>query len=122
MSAAIALDCSGCKSDQTMKPTKVTRFNTVLRLIGWIIVVPSILGVVFGFMTCFATTEAADATLTAAQSDAEAAGAAIGAGIAYGIAGFIAAGSLVGGVIGYLLLLKRKVFCCVRCGFILDRA
>ncbi len=119
---AIALDCSGCKAEQSMKPTKVKRFNTVLRLIGWIIVIPSMLGVVAGFATCFVTSQAADAAAAAAQTDAESAGAAVGAGISYGISGFIAVTSLVGGVFGYLLLLMRKVFRCVRCGFILDRA
>lgn len=119
--ASIALDCSGCKTEQSMKPTKISRFNTILRLIGWIIVIPSILGVVVGFSTCVVTTQAMDAVTATAQTDAEAAKATL-AGVGYGISGFIAAASLVGGVVGYLLLLKRKVFRCMRCGFILDRA
>jgi hypothetical protein len=110
--AAIVLDCNACKSDRSMKPTQVPRFNAVLRLIGYIIVVPSLLGVLGSFVTCFTTNQVA----------AESAGAAVGAGIAYGILFFIGAASLVGGTVGYLLLLKRSVFRCVRCGFLLDRA
>lgn len=122
MSNAIAIDCSACKSDSTMKPTKVSRFNTVLRLIGYIIVVPSVLGVAFSFLTCFATADAASQVMAEAQSEAETAGATLGAGIGYTVSLFIGAGSLVGGLVGYLLLLKRKVFRCFGCGYILDRA
>lgn len=120
--ATVTLDCNACKSDRTMRPTKVSRFNTILRLIGYIIVIPSLLGVTFSFVTCFATADAANEVMAQAQSNAETAGATIGAGIGYGISVFIGASSLVGGVLGYLLLLKRKVFRCSGCGFILDRA
>ena len=119
---AIQLDCNACKTDGTMKPTKVARFNTILRVIGYVIVLPSLLGVAFAFTTCFATADAANEVMAQAQSGAETAGATIGAGIGYGIALFIGASSLVGGIIGWLLLLKRKVFRCMQCGFILERA
>lgn len=119
---AIALDCNACKTDKTMKPTKVARFNTILRVIGVVIVVPSLIGVAFAFTTCFATTGAANEVMAQAQSDAETAGAAIGASIGYGLALFIGGGSLVSGLVGWLLLLKRKVFRCMQCGYILERA
>jgi nitrate reductase gamma subunit len=117
--AAIVLDCNACKSSRSMKPTKVSRFNTILRLIGYIIVVPSLLGVLGSFVTCFMTNQVVAEAL---QSNVNNAGAAIGAGLTYGILFFIGVGWLVAGTIGYLLLLKRSVFRCVRCGFILDRA
>jgi hypothetical protein len=62
-----------------------------------------------------ATTE----VMSTAQSDAETAEAAIGVTTGFGIFG---ASSLVGGTIGYLLLMKRKVYKCLKCGYILDRA
>lgn len=118
----IALDCSACKTGQSMKPTSVPRFNAILRLIGALIVVPSLLGVAFAFLTCFVTSDAANEVMTQAQTAAQTTGAALGAGIGYGISAFIGIGSLLGGLVGWLLLLKRKVFRCARCGFILDRA
>jgi len=50
------------------------------------------------------------------------AGAAFGGAIADSTSLFIGSVSLVGGLIGWLLLMKKKVFKCSNCGFILDRA
>ena len=119
---AISLDCTACKSEKTMAPTKIPRFNLIIRLIGIFIVTPSLLGVVISFFLFFSTIYASSEMLTSVQSDAEAAGAAIGAGVGYGVSIFLGIGSLVGGLIGWLLLMKRKVYKCLKCGFFLDRA
>lgn len=116
------LDCSACKTTQSMQATKVARFNAILRLIGVVIVIPSLLGIAFSFVTCFATSDAVTRVMAQAQTQADSTGAALGAGVGYGISAFIGASSLVGGLVGWLLLLKRKVYRCARCGFVLDRA
>ncbi|MFQ5688635.1 MAG: hypothetical protein ACE5GV_18480 [Candidatus Scalindua sp.] len=115
-------DCGACKTESSMKATKIPRFNIILRIIGFIIVIPSVLGVLFSIIILFTTGQATSEVMSTAQSDAETTGAAIGATMGFGISIFIGASFLVGGTIGYLLLMKRKVYKCLKCGYILDRA
>ena len=118
---AISLDCSGCKTPASMNATTVSRFGGFIRFIGVIIVIPSVLGVLLAILFFVSTSMVATAQIAKATSDAAAAGTAIGAGIGYGISLFVGAASLVGGLVGWLLLSTRKVYKCVRCGFILER-
>jgi predicted RNA-binding Zn-ribbon protein involved in translation (DUF1610 family) len=111
----IQLDCSACKTKASMKATKIPKFNTILRIIGFIIVIPSVIGVLIAILI-FITSIIATATT---QSSA---GAAIDATISFGFSLFIGCSSLVGGVIGWFLIMERKVYKCINCGFILDRA
>jgi hypothetical protein len=104
----VFLDCSACKSSQTMEATVVPRFAQFIRLLGYIIVAPSVLGVtvaVFLFIW-------------------DIVGAVRGHEPAFVMVMSIVIGafSLVGGLAGWLLLSQRKVYKCGRCGFILDRA
>ena len=46
---------------------------------------------------------------------------AAGTGLAMGIAVFFGIASLIGGTVGYVLIMKKAVFRCGQCGFILDR-
>ncbi len=117
----VLLDCNACKSEKSMKAAKIPRFTTILRIIGYIIVIPSVLGVLFAVLMFFSTGSATSEVMSTVQTDAEATGAAIGATIGFGMSAFIGAISLVGGLIGWLLLMKRKVFKCISCGYILDR-
>ncbi len=117
----ITLDCSACKSETTMTPTKIRRFNTILRIIGYIIVIPSLLGVAVALIMFFSVIQVSSETMSTIQTDAERAGAAIGTGIGFGMSIFMGATSLIGGLIGWLLLMRKKVFKCIKCGFVLDR-
>jgi hypothetical protein len=99
----VQLDCSACKEEKSMEETKVKKFSRVLRVIGYIIAIPSAIGIIFGIIMLEA-------------------GAAFGGAIADSTSLFIGSVSLVGGLIGWLLLMKKKVFKCSNCGFILDRA
>jgi len=94
------LNCNACGSKETMAPTKIYKFSGIVQLIGRLIVIPSICGVFFAVMLMIS----AGATP-----------------ISVGLAVFIAAGSLISGLIGWLLIMKKKVFKCASCGFILDR-
>jgi hypothetical protein len=117
----IKLDCSACKTNKSMTATKIPKFSGFIRFIGFIIVIPSILGVLFALVLLFSTGVATNEVMTTAQTDGAAAGAAIGATIGFGFAIFLGFSSLVGGLIGWLLLMKKKVFKCIKCGFIMDR-
>ena len=115
------LDCSACKTSASMEATKIPKFPGFIRFIGFIITIPSVLGVLFALVMFFSTGSATNEVMLSAQNDAEAAGAAIGATIGFGFALFIGCSSLVGGLIGWLLLMKKKVFKCIKCSYIMDR-
>jgi len=116
------IDCSACKLEKGMSDTKVPKFGGVVRLIGFIIAAPSFVGVALGAMLLYASGAATSDTMATATSDASMAGAAIGGAMTFGFSLFIMAASMVGGLIGWLLLMKQKVFKCNRCGFILPRS
>jgi hypothetical protein len=118
----ILLDCSACKTPESMKATKVARFGTFIRLLGVVIVIPSIFGALAGIALVLSVSITASDQLAHATSQAATAGTAIGAGIGYGFAFGLSMLSLVGGLVGWLLLTKRNVYKCGRCGFILERA
>ncbi len=115
------LDCAACKAEGTMIAAKIPRFSGFIRFIGILIAIPSVLGVLFAILILFSTGSATNEVMSTAQSDAETAGAAIGATIGFGFSAFIGFSSLVGGLIGWLLLMKKKVFKCIRCSYIIDR-
>jgi len=116
------LDCSACKNEKTMEATEIPKFSVFIRFIGFLITLPSVLGILFALLMFFSTGKATSEVMSASQSSASATGAAIGATIGFGLSAFIGFSSLVGGLIGWLLLMKKKVFKCIRCGYIIDRA
>lgn len=116
------IDCSTCKTTNSMKPTKIGKFNGFLRFIGYLIAIPSVIGVFFAVLMLVGVGSATNEVMTAAQSDGEAAGAAIGATLGFGFSALLGGSALIGGVLGWILLMKKKVFKCVNCGFILERA
>ena len=105
-----------------MVATKVARFSAVIRAIGIILLIPSFLGFAIGGLFFISTIIATANVMPAAQSEPEQAGAAIGFVIGFGFSIFIGVISLVGGLLGWLLLLNRKVYKCVRCSSIIERA
>lgn len=115
------IDCQACRAPASMVAAKIPRFSNILRLIGVIILIPSFLGLSVSALM-FIGAISSQAAMTGAQSDAEIAGRGIGVALVGGFILVIAAISLVSGLVGWLLLLTRKVFKCVRCGFVMDRA
>ena len=121
----IHLDCHACNNQQTMMRDTVPRFNCIIRTIGGILLIPSLLGVAVSliglFTTCTAHHEVMQ-DLDPAYSTAGAMGATIGATISGGIFLVLGVGAFVGGLLGWLLLLTRKVYKCTVCGHIIERA
>ncbi len=116
------IDCGACKAEGAMGATKTPRFGSFIRFIGYIFVIPSVLGVLFAILVFFSTSMATSDVMQQSSEAAFQTGAAIGGAMGIGFSLFIGASSLVGGLIGYLLLTKKKVFRCNICGYILDRA
>jgi len=99
-----------------MNATKIGRFSGIVRFIGYIFVIPSVLGIVASVVMAIAVV---GTSAEMAETDAVAAGVgamAVGTCIIFGIS------SLVGGLIGWILIMKKKVFKCIKCGHIIDRA
>ena len=126
-----------------MFPTKVHRLSGWLVFLGYCILVPCFLGfcltVLFAIVGATATGKAtADVSHQAKQDaivklkaietsyNAEVAGATIGTGVAATIGGglmlvmFII--TIPGQIIGFLLILRKKVWKCGQCGYVFERA
>ncbi len=117
----IRLDCGACKNEKSMEATKIPKFSGFIRFIGFIIVMPSIIGILIALIMFFAIGSATNEVMTSSNGGAEVAGAAIGTTIGFGLSLLIGFGSLVGGLIGWLLLMKKKLFKCINSGYIMDR-
>ena len=109
--AGIRLNCQSCNTEKSMIATKVSKFGGIVKLIGWLIAIPSALGVVICIISAF---------MVAGQpGDSQADQ--VGKGGAEVVFFFLGGVSLVGGLIGWILISKKKVFKCTVCGSIKDR-
>ncbi len=107
-STTINLNCKACDGVKTMIGTEINRFSSVVVIIGWIIAIPSILGILFSLLSVV--------VYLSSSSDTLALGLGVGLSIILGIL------SLISGLLGYILIMKKKVYKCNVCGFIIDRA
>ena len=107
----IKLNCQSCGTEKSMVATKVNKFGGVVRVIGWMIVAPSLLGIAICLISMF---------LVAGQSGDTSADHVAKGGLEV-LFMFLAGGALVSGLIGYILIGKKKVFKCGVCGSIKER-
>ncbi len=112
----IKLNCSACNSQRSMNATKVRRLSRIVVVIGWILTIPSVLGLLLAVLVFIGGIYFTSSTFdnfgeTFPLIDL----------LIYGSSFYIGISSLVGGLIGYLLIMKKKVFKCSMCGFIIDR-
>jgi hypothetical protein len=107
----IQIDCHACKLPGGMRPDEVPRFSGLVRLIGFILALPSALGMLLAAFVAISS-----------QIGMFGLGGGDQALSTFMAALFIFCTSLVFGVVGWILLMKKKVFKCRQCGFILDRA
>ena len=96
-----AIKCKTCDTG-TLTRRAVYRMSSVVVFIGYIVLVPSILGMILGVATCFGVAGKG-------QNDAA-------TGLAEGIAFFWTVAALVSGVLGWLLVMKKRVLQCDQCG------
>lgn len=110
------IDCAACKLEGGMEAARLPRFSGFIRFIGGIIAIPSNLGMAFavlifftgGFATPHNSVQFPSTSIVSAMS--------MGIGI------FVFCASAVSGLVGWLLLMKKNVFQCTRCGYILNRS
>lgn len=118
MSKFANMTCNACKTEGRIEQKKVSKFSGPVVFIGWIFLIPSLLGVLFSLIMFLSMGAVHSDVAAQATSDAEQAGAAIGAGIGYMVFGVLGISSFVGGLLGWLLVMKRKVLKCSNCGTI----
>jgi len=116
----VRIDCSACKQIDSMKPTKIYRMSPIVVKIGQILSASSICGILFSMLIGFLVilgSVSADTT-----NDAESAGAYFGFFFGLGFAMFFGPIFFILGLPGYLLIMKKKVYRCHSCGFIIERS
>jgi len=103
--SGVRIDCQACKLEAGMMAAELPRFPPFIRFLGYILVIPSMVGV-------FVTSLAFGASMSMGMESS----------LSLTMFVILVCSSLVGGLIGWLLLLKKKVYRCGRCGYIIDRA
>jgi hypothetical protein len=121
-SSELLLNCRACRTLEAMSKQTIWRFPTILRIIGLLFIIPSVLGLVaaaFSLITSFATS----ATMMNGPKGQDLSAAA-GLGFLFGFGFSIALGawSLLAGTVGWIFWMNRKVWKCIRCGHFIDRA
>ena len=110
------IDCAACKLDGGMEAARIARFSMFIRFIGYIIAIPSALGMAFAVLIFFT------GGLATPHNSVQLPSTSIVSAMGMGIGIFIFCTSLVSGLVGWLLLMKKNVYRCVRCGYIIDRS
>jgi hypothetical protein len=103
----IAVRCKVCDTG-TLIQQKKHRMSGPVVAIGYVLLIPSVLGILFSMLMFFTT-----ASMSHAANDA-------GSGIAGGIAIFLGLAFFVGGLLGWLLVMKKKVLECSTCGAVIN--
>ena len=116
----LMLDCHACKTQGGMTKSNVARFSPVVQVIGVLLLIPSFLGIFFGLFSMIMVIASAFTAPASGADDGTIASVMVVSGIGVGLAFIIP--SFIGGLLGWLLLMRKKVFKCQRCGFILDRS
>lgn len=109
--------CNTCGAGSLIRKKKYRMSGPVV-VIGYILILPSILGIlisVFIFLAALAAGGSTAANAAASANASSAAGVAVGTAIGGGIALFLGLASLVGGLLGWLLIMKKRVLECNVC-------
>ena len=102
--------CKICDKGALIQKRKYRMSGPVV-LIGYILLIPSILGVLISAMTFF--------QLSSVSSQANASA---GAGLAGGFSIFIGLAFFVSGLLGWLLIMKKQILQCNVCGAVVNAA
>lgn len=107
------ITCKICDQGQ-LKQIKRYRLSAPVVFIGYVLLVPSILGVLFSIVTL--------ATFVGLSSAASRGGTDAATGIAGGITVFVGLAFFVSGLLGWLLVMKKQILQCDACGAAVNAA
>jgi uncharacterized membrane protein len=106
---SLKINCKACDNEKSMEATKISRFSVVVQVIGWLLSIPSILGVLIAIVSIATYVfDVNDTTILGISG--------VWISITFGVI------SLIAGLLGYILIMKKKVFKYSVCGFVMDRA
>ena len=120
-SGPIRLDCKVCGTKKAMKASKIPKFIVMPQFTGCLIAVPTVLGVIFAGLLFITTSEVSSEVMNSAHSNPEITGLSIGLSIGFYMAGFVVFGLSVSALMGRILTLKKKIYTCTHCGFVMDQ-
>ncbi len=109
----IKLNCQSCNAEKSMVATKVSKFGGVVKVIGWLIVTPSVIGIVMFTISAFMIANQQKGHNSPSDD--------VATGGAELVCFLLAGASMVGGLVGWILISKKKVFKCGVCGSIKER-
>lgn len=109
--SAPILTCRVC-TQGSLEKKRISRMSTPVVIIGYIILTPSVIGIIISALMLFGVISAAsNSTDSASQA---------GAGIAAGMVIFFGIGCFVAGLLGWLLVMKKRVLQCSTCGAVVN--
>jgi hypothetical protein len=103
----VEVRCKVCDAGTLLRRKKFRMSGPVVA-IGYIFLIPSILGIIFSAFMLFTAASLPHAANDVASAD-------MATGIAGGVAIFFGIASFVGGLIGWLLVMKKQVLECNTC-------
>jgi len=105
----VAIGCKVCDKG-SLVPRKKHRLSGPVVVIGYILLIPSILGIIISAMSLFFVS-------SSARPGSEAA-----TGLAGGFFIFLGIAFFVGGLLGWLLIMKKSILQCTVCGAVINAA
>jgi hypothetical protein len=106
-------DCNACQTRASMVAARVAKFNCLMRAIGFVLLVPAMLGLATALFYFISTIE--NVILSGVEAEPV-------SPVWVAIFVFIGVCSIVAALLGgWLLMTARKVYKCRRCGVIIDR-
>ena len=102
------MDCSVCKREA--------------KVLGFLIVLPTAFGIFFAVAMCFTSVNAANNMMSLAGNHLETAGMAFNSKFDIWCPLCVGICSLAVGLTGWLYIMKKKLYKCVRCTYIMERS
>ena len=117
----LLLDCKACRTTQSMFEQRIYRFPAILRVIGLLFIIPSIVGILVAAFSLVSSVATSASMMNSPRGQDMSGIAGLGFLMGFGVAVAIAVWSLLAGTIGWIFWMSRKVWKCVRCGNFIDR-
>jgi len=116
----IWFDCNACKTAGTISPSKAPKFKKNIRVLGIVFAALSFLGFAMGVLIILsAGVSSFIAPLSEKSPEAAGQVLALTLVVLFGVGCCVIA--IVCGFLGWLFLLRKKVYKCAKCGFTFDR-
>lgn len=100
---------------------KCSACNKEAKVLGSLIIIPTSLGILFAILMCYSSVSATNTMMLTTQLSKEYASVAMESSFDFWCAFSVGLCSLAVGSIGWLLIMKRKLYKCVRCSYMVQK-